>query len=41
MLPSVEKFYKDAEFLFPQDLASAHSAKTTTKWLTDRVFYYT
>lgn len=29
------KFYGDADFLFQQDLASTHSAKSFAKWFTD------
>ena len=32
MLPSTDKLYGDADFLFQQDLAPAHSAKTTCNW---------
>ena len=32
MLPSADKLYGDADFLFQQDLAPAHSAKTTGNW---------
>ena len=32
MLPSADKLYGDADFLFQQDLAPAHSAKTSSKW---------
>ena len=35
MLPSADKLYGDADFLFQQDLAPAHSAKTTSKWFDD------
>ncbi|KAI2665187.1 Transposable element Tcb1 transposase [Labeo rohita] len=35
MLPSAEKLYGDEDFIFPHDLAPAHSAKTTGKWFTD------
>ncbi len=35
MLPSADRLYGDADFLFQQDLAPAHSAKTTFKWFAD------
>ncbi len=35
MLPSADKLYGDADFLFQQDLAPAHSAKTTSKCYAD------
>ena len=35
MLPSADKLYGDADFIFQQDLAPAHSAKTTTNWFAD------
>ncbi|KAF7656121.1 hypothetical protein LDENG_00046140 [Lucifuga dentata] len=35
MLPSADKLYGDADFLFQQDLAPAHSAKTTRNWFAD------
>lgn len=35
MLPSADKLYGDADFLFQQDLAPAHSAKTTSNWFAD------
>ncbi len=31
MLPSADKLYGDADFIFQQDLAPAHTAKGTTK----------
>lgn len=37
MLPSANMLYGDANFLSQQDLALAHSAKTTTKWFADHV----
>ncbi len=36
MLLSADKLYRDADFLFQQDLAPAHSAKTTSNWFADR-----
>ncbi len=35
MLPPADKLYGDADFLFQQDLAPAHSDKTTSKWFAD------
>ncbi len=35
MLPSADKLYGDADFIFQQDLASAHTAKGTKSWLND------
>ncbi len=35
MLTSAEKLYGDAYFLFQQDLAPAHTAKSTSKWFAD------
>ncbi len=32
MLPSADKLYGDAEFIFQQDLAPAHTAKGTKSW---------
>ncbi len=29
MLPSVDQLFKDADFIFQQDLAPAHTAKST------------
>ncbi len=34
MLPSFS-YFKDAEFIFQQDLAPAHTAKSTKSWLND------
>ncbi len=36
MLPSADQLFKDADFIFQQDLAPAHTAKTTKSWLNDR-----
>ncbi len=33
MLPSAEQLFKDADFIFQQDLAPAHTAKGTKSWL--------
>ncbi len=34
MLPSADQLFKDADFIFQQDLAPAHTAKSTKSWLT-------
>ncbi len=33
MLPSAKQLFKDADFISQQDLASAHTAKSTKSWL--------
>ncbi len=35
MLPSADQLFKDADFIFQQDLAPAHTAKSTKGWLND------
>ncbi len=35
MLPSADQIFKDADFIFQQDLAPAHTAKSTKSWLKD------
>ncbi len=35
MLPSADKLHGDADFIFQQDLAPAHTAKGTKSWLND------
>ncbi len=35
MLPSADQLFKDADFIFQQDLAPAHTAKSTQRWLND------
>ncbi len=35
MLPSAYKLYGDADFIFQQDLAPAHTAKGTKSWFND------
>ncbi len=35
MLPSADQLFKDADFIFQQDLAPAHTAKNTKGWLND------
>ncbi len=37
MLPSADHLFKDADFIFQQDLAPAHTAKNTKSWLSDGV----
>ncbi len=36
MLPSADKLYGDADFIFQQDLAPAHTAKCTKSWEHER-----
>ncbi len=33
MLPSADQLFKDADFIFQQVLAHAHTAKSTKSWL--------
>ncbi len=35
MLPSADKLYEDADFIFQQDLAPAHTAKGPKSWFND------
>ncbi len=35
MLPSADKLYGDADFIFQQDLAPADTAKVTKSWFND------
>ncbi len=35
MLPSADQLFNDADFIFQQDLAPAHTAKSTKSWLND------
>ncbi len=35
MLPSADKLYGDANFIFKQDLTPAHTAKGTKSWFND------
>ncbi len=35
MLPTADQLFKDADFIFQQDLAPAHTAKSTKTWLND------
>ncbi len=35
MLPSADQLFKDADFIFQQDLAPVHIAKSTKRWLNE------
>ncbi len=35
MLPSADQLFKDADFIFQQDLAPVHTDKSTKSWLND------
>ncbi len=35
MLPSADQLFKDADFIFQQNLAPAHTAKSTKSWSND------
>ncbi len=35
MLPSADQLFKDADFIFQQDLAPAHTAKSIKSWFND------
>ncbi len=35
MLPSADQLFKDADIIFQQDLAPAHTTKSTKSWLND------
>ncbi len=35
MLLSADQLFKDTDFIFQQDLAPAHTAKSTKSWLND------
>ncbi len=35
MLPSADQLFKDADFIFQQELAPVHTAKSTKSWLND------
>ncbi len=37
MLASADQLLKDADFIFQQDLAPAHTAKSTKSWFNDHV----
>ncbi len=38
MLPSADKLYGDADFIFQQDLAPAHTARGTKSWSMNMVY---
>ncbi len=38
MLPSADQLFKDTDFIFQQDLAPAHTAKSTKSWLNECVW---
>ncbi len=40
MLPSADKLYGDAGFIFQQDLAPAHTAKSTKSWFKTMVLLF-
>ncbi len=40
MLPSADQLYGDADYIFQQDLAPAHTAKDTKSWLNTMVLLY-
>ncbi len=35
MIPSADQLFKDADFIFQQDLAPDHTAKSTKTWLNE------
>ncbi len=35
MLPSADQLFKDADFIFQQDLAPVHTDKSTKRWLNE------
>ncbi len=37
MLPSADQLFKDVDFIFQQDLAPVHTARSTKSWLNDHV----
>ncbi len=37
MVPSADQLFKDADLIIQQDLAPAHTAKSTKSWLNDHV----
>ncbi len=41
MLPSADQLFKDADFIFQQDLAPVHTAKSTKSWLNDQQTHQT
>ncbi len=38
ILPSADQIFLDADFIFQQDLAPAHTSKSTKSWLNDHGF---
>ena len=40
MLPSTDEVYGDASFIFQQDLAPAHTAKSANTWFNDHAISY-
>ncbi len=38
MLSSAEQLFKDADFIFQQDLTPAHTAKSTKSWLKENLW---
>ncbi len=38
VLPSADQLFKDADFIFQQDLVPAHTAKSTKSWLKDQLW---
>ncbi len=41
MFPTADKLYGDADFIFQQDLASAHTAKGAKSWFNDHGYCVT
>ncbi len=41
MLPSADQLFKDADFIFQQDLAPVHTAKSIKSWLNDQQTHQT
>ncbi len=41
MLPSADQLFKDADFIFQQNTAPAHTAKSTKSWLNDQKTHQT
>ncbi len=41
MLPSADQLFKDADFIFQQNTAPAHTAKSTKSWLNDQQTHQT
>ncbi len=38
MLPSADQLFKDTDFIFQQDLAPAHTAKSIKSWLKENLW---